>query len=52
MAQTDNQIGARGRLEQAAGIIESEPENIMRLSRFLKVNERKGRCPKGIDCES
>jgi hypothetical protein len=46
VAQTDNQIGARGRLEQAAGIIESEPENIMQLSRFLKANERKGRLSK------
>ena len=44
MAQTDNEIGVRGRLEKAAGALQSQ--SAVRLATFLKANERKGRLSK------
>lgn len=42
MAQTDDQLGARGRLEEAAAAIRNQPAKLTRLSTFLKAVERKG----------
>ncbi|HSB11100.1 MAG TPA: S41 family peptidase [Blastocatellia bacterium] len=47
MGQTDDQIGTRGRLEEAAAAIRRKPGKLTHLSTFLKAVERKGKLSRG-----